>query len=65
MSRCPLPDCDRDIPCRPPAPTCPHAFNGEQCLNEQWVAENPGHTIEWARAMWWCDCPKCKGAANA
>jgi hypothetical protein len=23
---CPATDCDRQIACRPPAPTCPHPF---------------------------------------
>lgn len=38
------------------------ASDTDHCLNEQWVAEHPGHSIEWARVMWWCDCPKCEPA---
>ena len=35
---------------RPDVPT--------ECANVQWAAEN-GESVEWARGMWWCDCPEC------
>ena len=28
------------------------------CENETWAAENGG-SVEWARTMWHCPCPKC------
>lgn len=30
----------------------------ELCENEKWAKENDS-TVEWARGMWYCPCPKC------
>lgn len=34
------------------------------CYNERWATEND-ESVEWARGMWWCDCPKCAPAPAA
>lgn len=33
-------------------------MSDHECFNEEWAAEND-HDVEWARSMWWCDCPVC------
>ena len=35
-------------------------MTADECLNREWVAANPGQSLEWARGMWWCGCVECE-----